>query len=122
MKTIDNLRAGPRIADELAAERERLIGRARSLFETEFMNAVLTDNPMAEVSRMATPGDIRETVPIADLFTEMIFEGAAAQMHRLRLLNLIAHPDDEHASITLRAFAQEYADEQIELLLQRGAL
>jgi hypothetical protein len=124
MGTVDNLRVGPRMADEVEHLRQQRMQEARELFEREFIAAVLADDPWVEVSRVKVHSGDREVVPVLDMLYELVFEGGSdeSSVHLQRLLHLLARRDDGDSAVMLQQLAQAYADSQVDLLEQRGAL
>ena len=122
--TVDNLRVGPRIADEVEHLRQQRVQEARELFEREFIAAVLADDPWVQVSRVKVHSGDRESCPVLDLLYELVFEGGSdvSSMHLQRLLHILARRDDTDSGEMLQQLAQAYAESQVDLLEQRGAL
>jgi hypothetical protein len=121
-RSIDNLRVGGRYADELEDHRQARIAKAREMLENEFIAAVLADEPSRQVSRVKLHTSDSESIELIDLFWHMLFEGGdAPTAHLRRLLHLLARRDSETADV-VRQLAQTYADDQVDLLVQRGAL
>lgn len=121
MKTVDNLRVGPRLADEVEHLRQQRITEARHMLEREFVDAVLRDDPQVEVSCMTEHRNERENIALGDLVYSLMFDDSTG-VHLRALLHALAHADDECTAGLLCQLAQAYADDQVDLLEQRGAL
>lgn len=120
MSGVDNLRVGRRRIDDEQVERERRIEHARELLEREFIEAVLSDDPATMVSHVKLHRADPELVPVIDALRDVLDDPQG--MHMQRLLHMLARRDDSEGIEVLRKIARAFAEDQLNLLLQRGAL
>lgn len=121
MPSVENLRVGPRKADELEDARQARVQQALELYEAEFTAAVLTGDPLRQVSRVPVHSGEPETMSVLDLVRDML-DGDDGDTFLHRLLHLLARNDDGESVQMLLELASYHADTQVDLLQQRGAL